>query len=178
MLPEAENDMENETQPAKRSEVKRALAGPVTSASRIAEIDIVRGFALFGVLLVNMYNFGAESVAWNSWDDQLAFAFMRVFFQSKSWILFSILFGLGFALQLQRTEAGGSRILPVYLRRLAVLFMFGAVHALLFDGDILMLYAELGIGLLLVRRLSARWLLVLGFGLMLVFPVIRLVSNS
>ena len=125
-----------------------------------------------------MYNFGADSVAWSSRGDQLAFAFMRVFFQSKSWILFSMLFGLGFALHLQRTDAGGSRILPVYLRRLAVLFMFGAVHALLFDGDILMLYAELGIGLLLVRRLPARWLLVLGLGLMLVFPVTRLVSNS
>ena len=151
-------------------------AGPVATASRIVEIDMVRGFALFGVLLVNMYNFGADSIAWNSQVDQLAFALMRVFIQSKSWTLFAMLFGFGFAVQLQRADARGFRILPVYLRRLAVLFALGAAHALFFDGDILMLYAELGLALLLVRRLSTRGLLVLAVGLMLVFPVTRLAS--
>jgi len=139
---------------------------------------MVRGFALFGVLLENMYGFGADSIAWNSPIDQLAFALMRVFFESKSWTLFSILFGFGFAVQLQRAEARGFRILPTYLRRLAVLFALGAAHALLYDGDILMLYAELGLGLLVVRRLPTRRLLVLAVGLMLVFPVIRLSSGS
>jgi uncharacterized protein len=161
----------------KRPALSRGSPGPVAPASRIVEIDIVRGFALFGVLLVNMYNFGADSIAWNSTCDQLAFSFMRVFFQSKSWILFSMLFGLGFAVQLQRADARGFRILPVYLRRLAVLFAFGAAHALLFDGDILMLYAELGLGLLLVRHLPTRGLLVLAVGLIMVFPVPRLASG-
>ena len=150
------------------------LPGPVAPASRIVEIDIVRGFALFGVLLVNMYNFGSESIAWNSMGDQLAFAFMRVFLQSKSWILFAMLFGFGFALQLQRGDARNFRFIFVYLRRLAVLFAFGIAHALLFDGDILMLYAELGLGLLLVRRLPTHMLLVLAVGLMLIFPATRL----
>jgi len=147
---------------------------PLTPASRIVEIDMVRGFALFGVLLVNMYNFGAESIAWNSTGDQVAFAFMRVFLQSKSWVLFAMLFGFGFALQLQRGDARNPRSRFVYLRRLAVLFAFGTAHALLFDGDILMLYAELGLGLLLVHRLPTQVLLVLAVGLMLVFPVTRL----
>jgi uncharacterized protein len=154
----------------KRSALSRTPAGPVAPASRIVEIDMVRGFALFGVLLVNMYNFGADSIAWNSQVDQLAFALMRVFIQSKSWTLFAMLFGFGFAVQLQRADARGFRILPVYLRRLAVLFALGAAHALLFDGDILMLYAELGLALLLVRRLSTRGLLVLAVGLMLRTP--------
>jgi uncharacterized protein len=157
--------------------LSRATLRPVAPASRIVEIDIIRGFALFGVLLVNMYNFGADSIAWDSQVDQLAFAFMRVFFQLKSWTLFSMLFGFGFAVQLQHADARGFRILPVYLRRLAVLFALGAAHALLFDGDILMLYAELGLGLLLVRRQSTRGLLVLSVGLMLVFPVTRLASG-
>lgn len=134
---------------------------------------MIRGFALFGVLLVNMFNFGAESIAWDSTGDQLAFAFMRVFFQCKSWILFSMLFGFGFALQLRRGDAQNSSILFVYFRRLVILFAFGAAHALLFDGDILMLYAELGLGLLLVRRLPTRVLLVLAVGLMLIFPAAR-----
>ena len=126
---------------------------------------MVRGFALFGVLLLNMYGFGADSIAWNSPIDQLAFALMRVFFDSTSLTLFSMLFGFCFAVQLQRAEAQGFRILPTYLRRLAVLFALGAAHALLYDGDILMLYAELGLGLLVVRRLPTRRLLVLAVGL-------------
>jgi uncharacterized protein len=150
----------------------------VAPKSRIVEIDMVRGFALFGVLLVNMYNFGAYSIAWDSPVDRLAFDFMRVFCEAKSWTLFSMLFGFGFALQLQSAEARGVPILPFYLRRMAALFAFGAVHALLYDGDILMLYAELGVGLLLVRRLPTRGLLLLALGLLLVFPVTRLVSSQ
>jgi uncharacterized protein len=154
----------------------RETAGPIPPASRIVEVDIVRGFALFGVLLVNMYGFGADSIAWNQPGDRFAFAIMRVFFESKSWTLFSILFGFGFAVQLQRAQARGVSFLSTYLRRLAVLFAFGAAHALLYDGDILMLYAELGLGLLLIRRLPTRWLLLLAAGLMLVFPAVRLAS--
>ena len=152
----------------------RETPGPVAPASRIVEVDIVRGFALFGVLLVNMYGFGADSIAWDSPIDRLAFAITRVFFESKSWTLFSILFGFGFALQLQGAEKRGARILPMYLRRLTVLFAIGAAHALLFDGDILMLYAELGLGLLVVHRVPTRWLLVLAVGLMFVFPLAHL----
>jgi len=139
---------------------------------------MVRGFALFGVLLVNMYGFGADSIAWNLPTDQLAFAIMRVFFESKSWTLFSMLFGFGFAVQLQSAHARGFSILSIYLRRLAVLFAIGAAHALLYDGDILMLYAELGLGLLVVRRLPTRWLLLLAVGLMLVFPLARFASTQ
>ncbi|MGD8261480.1 MAG: DUF418 domain-containing protein [Desulfobacterales bacterium] len=158
--------------------LNRGIPVPVAPAARIVEVDMVRGFALFGVLLVNMYGFGADSIAWNVPTDQLAFAIMRVFFESKSWTLFSMLFGFGFAVQLQRAHAGGFRILPIYLRRLAVLFAIGAAHALLYDGDILMLYAELGVGLLVVRRLPTRMLLFLTVGLMLVFPLARFVSTQ
>jgi len=137
---------------------------------------MVRGFALFGVLLANMYGFGADSVAWNSAIHQISFELMRVFFESKSLTLFAIVFGFGFALQLERADARGTSILPAYLRRLAVLFAFGAAHALLYDGDILMLYAELALGLLVVRRLPTRGLLLVAAGLMLAFPLARLAS--
>jgi len=137
---------------------------------------MIRGFALFGVLLVNMYGFGADSIAWNEPADRTAFTIMRVFFESKSWTLFSMLFGFGFAVQLKSAHARGSRITPTYLRRLAVLFVIGAFHALFYDGDILMLYAELGLGLLIAGRLPARWLLIFAVGLMLVFPLVRLAA--
>jgi len=127
---------------------------------------------------VNLYGFGADSIAWDAPVDRLAFAFMRGFFEWKSWTLFAMLFGFGFATQLQRADARGFPILRVTLRRLAVLFVIGAAHALLFDGDILMLYAELGLGLLMVRRLPTRWLLLLAVGLVLVFPLARLASTG
>jgi uncharacterized protein len=153
-------------------------AGPLAADSRIFAVDVVRGFALFGVLLENMYGFGADSVAWSSTPDRVAFQIMHVFFESKTWTLFSILFGLGFALQLERADPGRFRFLFTWLRRLAVLFAFGAAHALLFDGDILMLYAELGLGLLLVRRLPVRGLLVLAAALVFVFPVAHYYSRE
>ena len=92
--------------------MNRGINGPVAPASRIIEVDIVRGFALFGVLLVNMYGFGADSIAWSFPTDKLAFLIMRVFFESKSWTLFSMLFGFGFAVQLQRAHIRGFSILP------------------------------------------------------------------
>ena len=165
-------------QPAKHPALHTPLSGPVAPASRMLEIDMVRGFALFGVLLVNMYGFGADSIAWDSPADRLVFSITRIFFESKMWTLFSILFGFGFALQLQSTQARGASILPRYLRRLTVLFAIGAAHALLYDGDILMLYAELGLVLLLIRRLSTRTLLVIAVGLILVFPLARLIAGQ
>jgi len=130
--------------------------GPVDPRRRIEAVDIVRGFALFGVLLVNMFNFGAYSIVWNDPGDELAFSVMRLFFETKSWRLFSFLFGFGFALQLIRAREGGSKFAPVYLRRLIILFVIGAGHALIYDGDILMLYAELGLLLVLLRTRSFR----------------------
>jgi len=145
--------------------------------SRLVEVDMVRGFALFGVLLVHMFGFGADSIAWNSAADRLAYSTMSIFFESKALTLFSLLFGFGFALQLERTRARGMSVVPAYLRRLAVLFVLGVAHALLYDGDILMLFAELGLVLLLVRGLSTRSLLVLAAVLLLVFPFAHFASN-
>jgi uncharacterized protein len=132
---------------------------------------MVRGFALFGVLLVNMYNFGATSLIYNGLTDQAAFSVMRFFFETKSWRLFSFLFGLGFALQLLRAEARGSRFWPTYLRRLAILFVIGMAHALFYDGDVLMAYAMLGLVLVPFRNRSPRLLLGLAVVLLAVFPV-------
>ena len=149
--------------------MNRDFPKPLEPSARIIEADIVRGFALFGVLLVNMYGFGADSIAWDSSADQLASRIIHIFFDSKSWTLFCILFGFGFAVQRQRFSDRNFSFL--HLRRMAVLFAFGAAHTLLYDGDILVLYAELGVLLLLVWRVPTRWLLVLAMALLLVFPV-------
>jgi uncharacterized protein len=112
---------------------------PVEPSARMVHVDVVRGFALFGVLLVNMFNFGAWSPAWSAPLDTAVQGITRFCFETKSWRLFSFLFGLGFAIQLLRSEERGASFLPTYGRRLLVLFGFGAANALLYSGDILMI---------------------------------------
>ena len=144
---------------------------------RIEALDMVRGFALFGVILVNMYNFGAYSIIWNEPGDEFAFSVMRFFFETKSWRLFSFLFAFGFALQMVRAEQRGANFVPVYIRRLIILFAFGAVHSMIYRGDILMQYAELGLLLMLFRKTPLKILLVLSVCLMAVFPIGRAVTS-
>ena len=150
---------------------------PLDPRRRIEAVDMVRGFALFGVLLVNMFNFGAYSMFWNGPDDEVAFSVMRFFFETKSWRLFSFLFGLSFALQLLGAEERGSKFAPIYLRRLIILFVIGATHALIYDGDILMLFAELGLVLVLFRKIPLKLLLFLSVALLAVFPIGRVTTS-
>jgi uncharacterized protein len=156
-----------------------AVAGPapVDPRQRIEAVDMVRGFALFGVLLVNMFNFGAYSIIWTEPADEIAFSVMRFFFETKSWRLFAFLFGFGFALQMIRATEHGSEFAPVYLRRLIILFAIGAGHAMIYRGDILMHYAELGLLLILFRNAPPRLLLVLSVCLLAVFPLGRAVTS-
>jgi uncharacterized membrane protein YeiB len=96
---------------------------------------------------------------------------MRFFFETKSWRLFSFLFALGFSLQLLRARDRGGRFWSTYLRRLAVLFVIGMLHALLYSGDILMGYAMLGLLLIPFSKAPPRLLLVLAVVLLAVFPI-------
>jgi uncharacterized protein len=146
---------------------------PIDPGQRLDHVDMVRGFALFGVMLVNMFNFGASSIVWTEPYDVATFSVMRFFFETKSWRLFSFLFGFGFALQLLRAEKRDIRFLPTFVWRLAILFVFGAANGLLYNGDILMYYAELGLVLILFRNVSPQLALVLAAVLLTVFPMQR-----
>ena len=152
--------------------------GPTDPGARIRSVDAVRGFALFGVLLVNMYNFGADAPEWTGFLDRAFGTSMHSIFETKSLRLFSLLFGFGFALQLAKamSQEGGS--LWFYFRRLTILFVFGMVHALFFDGDILMEYAMLGLILVAFRNVRPRTLLLLAFVLLAAFPVGNLVHTE
>ncbi len=73
--------------------------------------------------------------------------------------MFSFLFGVGFAIQMDRAATKGAAFVPMYLRRLLVLFLFGVAHILfLWDGDVLHMYALLGLPLILLRKLRDGWL--------------------
>ena len=141
-----------------------ALAGPVTSTERIQTLDVLRGFALFGILLVNMAIF-ANPVQYamlppteSSALDRAATWLVRFLAEGKFFSLFSFLFGLGFTIQMARAEAKGQRFIPRYLRRAAVLLLIGLVHGIfIWVGDILTYYAILGVLLLFFRHMKIKW---------------------
>jgi uncharacterized protein len=123
------------------------------------------------VLLVNMYNFGAYSTEWTGMVDRIAFTAMHSVFETKSWRLFSFLFGFGFALQMLKAETQAAGSLWFYFRRLVILFVIGMAHALFYDGDFLMQYAALGLILVAFRKVRKRALLALALVLLAAFPV-------
>jgi uncharacterized protein len=164
-----------------RTNAQSMPPGPVQPGERIKVIDILRGFALFGILLVNMMFFAHPiykevlETTWASPLDRAADLFISFFAEGKFFTLFSLLFGLGLAIQLQRAEAKSINIVPLYIRRLLVLLVIGLAHAFLFwFGDILTYYALLGFLLLLFRSTAPRRLLRWG----MVFLLIPLVLNA
>ncbi len=155
--------------------------GPVRAKERIETIDILRGFALFGVILVNTWAFQSWSLPWRIgyaevWTgtaDHIAMWMIEFFASGRFFRLFSFLFGLGFALQLGRAEQCGVPFFSVYRRRLLVLLLFGLLHGMLRGtGDILHAYAVLGFLLLLFRKFSPRALLVIAL-ICLLSPWVR-----
>jgi len=152
--------------------VGHPVLNPLAGQRRF-DIDVVRGVALFGVLLVNLYSFGADVPAWPGTLDQAAMLIKNLFFESRFWTLFSFLFGLGCWTQMWRIAGDDRSRLPVsaLMRRYAVLYLLGGFNALLFDGDILMLYAQAGAMLLLLTLMPTRMLLPLAVLLLLIFPL-------
>lgn len=130
-----------------------AAANPVAPSRRIDVIDMLRGFALLGILLVNMEMFHTSFYQVMlgpppdmPWWDRAARWFIAFFAEGKFYSTFAFLFGLGMAIQQERMAARGLAFVPFYLRRMLALALFGLVHAYLFwVGDILLLYSLMGL---------------------------------
>lgn len=144
--------------------------GPVRESDRILALDATRGFALLGILLVNIGTFG-EAFGYFTWpsprDDRGAFEWItwvlgKTFWEGRFYPLFSMLFGMGLVIQHARAHAEGRRFAPPMIRRLLVLAVIGALHALLiWYGDILFIYGIAGLLMLAFLRFSARVLFIL-----------------
>ncbi|MFF7892442.1 DUF418 domain-containing protein [Streptomyces sp. NPDC007907] len=127
-------------------------------------VDALRGFALLGILIVNItylasayHGTGVEDPGFDSPTDNAVRTLVAVFFEAKFFLLFSFLFGYSFTLQLASAARTGTGFTPRFLRRLTGLFALGAVHAVvLFPGDILTTYAVLGLVLLALHRIRPR----------------------
>lgn len=155
-----------DTSPAPASAVpepSRAAPGPTRAGERVVVLDVLRGFAILGILLVNAPLFFEPL-----WSDVLSGPATGVLdrtfelatealAEGKFFTLFSLLFGVGVAMQMRRAERRDRRFAPFFLRRMAVLAAIGAAHAfLLWWGDILLYYAVLGLALVPLTRAPAR----------------------
>jgi len=152
---------------------------PVAQTDRIKTVDIIRGVALLGILLMNIPGFGLN---WDGWyniihgphdtKDYNAMAIISIFFEGTMRGLFSMLFGVGMILFTQNKVElpGGPSVAEYYYRRLLWLVLFGLFNAfiLLWFGDILYTYGLCGMVLYVFRKTNPKWLLVLGIACMAV----------
>lgn len=135
----------------------------VLAGKRIHEIDAVRGFALAGILVANIEFLSdpgllvATSGAGAHEGGGPVHFLVQVLVATKFYVIFSFLFGYSFTLQMRSAERAGASVRARTFRRCLGLFVIGALHGLLlWVGDILTLYAALGLSLLAVRRIKAR----------------------
>jgi len=148
--------------------VVKQTVQPVAPGERILALDVLRGFAMLGVLLAYcLWNLGtAPDENWSQLDKALD-PFLSFVIDGKFYTILAFLFGFGFSLQLERTtdESGAVR---AYCRRLAVLAAIGLLHALLLrNGDILAPYAITGFLLIPLRKASDRKLIAIAFAALL-----------
>ncbi|NKE35085.1 DUF418 domain-containing protein [Natronococcus sp. JC468] len=153
-------------------------AGPTDPADRIVGLDALRGFALLGILLINVWVFSMpESTLSNptlygdfTGANYWAWFVSHVFAQQKFITLFTILFGGGVVLFTRNAERRGDAVSELFFRRSGWLVAFGLAHAyLLWYGDILVAYGVCAFGVVAVRDLPARTLALAGIGLV-AFP--------
>ncbi|MPZ20601.1 MAG: DUF418 domain-containing protein [Luteitalea sp.] len=144
---------------------------PISAPDRQLPLDALRGFALLGILMMNIRMFSMpfaayfNPTAYGSLDGLNYWVWFvgHVFFDQKFMTIFSMLFGAGIVLMTGRAEARGDGPAMRHYRRMCWLLVFGLVHAYgLWSGDILVLYALCGAWVFLLRRRSPRTLLVLG----------------
>ncbi len=130
------------------------------NSSRLAHLDALRAIALFAVLMVHCHDYYNlfSSVHEGSWLASLAHFSYEYFLLGKAYLLFSFLFGLSFYLQLSRAESRGVDFRVPYIWRLIILMVFGFLHRLFYSGDILMIFAVMGLILVPLYKISTRWL--------------------
>lgn len=140
---------------------------PVQAGERLEEVDLLRGWALLGILLVNMNYFAWPLFTiflkqkWDNPADLWAEIGIGLFAQGKFYTLFSLLFGFGFSIFLLKGEKQGRSAMGLFARRLLVLMAIGVVHAfLIWSGDILLLYAMVGFLLFPFRKSKPKTLLI------------------
>ncbi|MCH5247988.1 MAG: DUF418 domain-containing protein [Muribaculaceae bacterium] len=153
---------------------------PVSSSERFVVLDALRGFAILGICMANfpefsLYTFLEEGVAElmaTAGIDRIAKYFLSIFIDGKFYSIFSLLFGIGFSIIISNALRKGVNAFRIFYRRMFFLFLIGFLHLILvWSGDILMLYALMGMILPLFTRLSDKGLITWA-AVLLFLPVI------
>ena len=167
-----------------------ADSGPVTESARITSLDLIRGAAVLGILLMNAVSFKFGLVPYlnlsaggsETWLDWSVGIFGEIFVDQKFMGLFSLLFGAGILLFIERAEAKNRRPILLNLWRNALLLAIGILHALLWEGDVLTVYAISSLFLIAMRKLPPKGLIAIGAGLFLLsvpnFFFVQHLTNS
>lgn len=165
----------------------KALPEPLRELNRIVSIDVLRGFALLGILLMNIQSFSMPLAAYfnpSAYGDLhganfAAWLIVHVLVDEKFMVIFSMLFGAGILLMTSRLEQVGIRAATLHYRRMAALIVFGILHAyLIWPGDILFDYGLCGMIAFLLRRRSPRTLLSVALVLISLMPTMVLINRG
>ncbi len=147
------------------------LTGPTTQSERILSLDALRGFAVLGILVMNIQHFSMVGPAYfnpTAYGDLTGLNYVvwllsHLFFDMKFMAIFSMLFGAGIVLMADRMEASGRKPARVHYRRTFILLLFGIAHAwLIWTGDILYSYAMCALLVYLFRKRQPKTLIILG----------------
>jgi uncharacterized protein len=158
---------------------------PIPFSERFASMDVLRGFALLGILPINILALALPAIA--DQNPNLAGGFTGinfaswlvcyVFFDHKMMTIFSMLFGAGLVLMSDRMTQRGASPAAFFYRRAAILLVIGLAHAYLFwEGDILRSYALCGMIVYPLRKQRPRTLIILG--LLAMLPSVWLARND
>jgi uncharacterized protein len=152
---------------------------PVEANEREIFMDVLRGFAILGIFIANL----GSGFSWYSESNHVTGPMLlpaldhkvkylhQMFIEGKFYSIFSLLFGWGIALQIKRGLAKDVDALPTIKRRLRFMLLLGAIHLLIWPGDIVFFYAMLGFLLLPFRKFSDKALLITG-GILLLLPIL------
>ena len=143
---------------------------PVPETARITSLDLIRGVAVLGILLMNAVSFkyglapylNLSAGGSETWLDWAVGILGEIFIDQKFMALFSLLFGAGILLFIERAERREGRPVLLNLWRNALLLGIGIVHSLLWDGDVLIAYAISAVCLIALRKLPAKALIAIG----------------
>lgn len=139
---------------------------PTTLENRIESLDMMRGFALLGIFMANMLLFHTpllyiDPFTWfSSPSDIQAFKWLDIFIEGSFYPIFAMLFGYGINMQYEKARANKTSFAPVLVRRLGLLALFGLIHGILiWSGDVLFPYAIMGLLMVALVRIPAKWLM-------------------
>ncbi|HTM99086.1 MAG TPA: DUF418 domain-containing protein [Pedobacter sp.] len=153
-----------------------ALNQPIQQNNRTVIVDILRGWALLGVVLMNYYDFFTLDRNWETFKPDtftnIVMYVVSIVFAAKSWTMLSVLFGYGFAVLMSNVKEKGHNPYGFFAGRMFWLLVLAFINSALFFGDILKDYALLGFLMLFFYKSSAKTTFRLSIVLLIALPAI------